>query len=70
MQYADPQFTRSFESMDLGAVKPVEPQQSEPIAPIVEETQIEEVVNDESINENVEEVEGSKESEGAVEQNV
>ena len=70
MQYADPQFTRSFESMDLGAVKPVEPQQSELIAPIVEETQIEEVVNDESINENVEEVEGSKESEGAVEQNV
>ena len=70
MQYADPQFTRSFESMDLGAVKPVEPQQSEPIAPIVEETQIEEVVNDESINENVEEVKGSKESEGAVEQNV
>ena len=70
MQYADPQFTRSFESMDLGAVKPVEPQQSEPIAPIVEETQIEEVVNDESINENVEEVEGSKESEGEVEQNV
>ena len=70
MQYADPQFTRSFESMDLGAVKPVEPQQSETIAPIVEETQIEEVVNDESINENVEEVEGSKESEGAVEQNV
>ena len=70
MQYADPQFTRSFESMDLGAVKPVEPQRSEPIAPIVEETQIEEVVNDESINENVEEVEGSKESEGAVEKNV
>ena len=70
MQYADPQFTRSFESMDLGAVKTVEPQQSEPIAPIVEETQIEEVVNDESINENVEEVERSKESEGAVEQNV
>ena len=70
MQYADPQFTRSFESMDLGAVKPVEPQQSEPIAPIVEETQTEEVVNDESINENVEEVEGSKESEGTVEQNV
>ena len=70
MQYADPQFTRSFESMDLGAVKPVEPQQSEPIAPIVEETQTEEVVNDESINENVEKVEGSKESEGTVEQNV
>ena len=70
MQYADPQFTRSFESMDLGAVKPVEPQQSEPIAPIAEEAQTEEVVNDESINENFEEVEGSKESEGAVEKNV
>lgn len=67
MQYADPQFTRSFESMDLGAVKPVEPQQSEPIAPIVEETQTEEVVNDEPA---VEEVENVEESEGIVEQSV
>ena len=68
MQYADPQFTRSFESMDLGAVKPVEPQQSEPIAPIVEETQTEEVVNDEQPT--VEEVENVEESEGIVEQEV
>lgn len=66
-QYADPQFTRSFESMDLGPVKPVEPQQSDKIAPIVEETQTEEVVNNEPINENVESVE---ESEGLVEQEV
>ena len=68
MQYADPQFTRSFESMDLGAVKPVEPQQSEPIAPIVEETQTEEAVNDEQPA--VEEVENVEESEGIVEQEV
>ena len=62
MQYADSQFTRSFESMDLGAVKPVEPQQSEPIDPIVEETQTEEVVNDEQL--------AVEESEDIVEQKV
>lgn len=67
MQYADAQFTRSFESMDLGAVKPVEPQQSEEIAPIEEETQTEEVVNNEPINENAKSVD---ESEGIVEQRV
>ena len=67
MQYADPRFTRSFESMDLRAVKPVEPQQSEEIAPIEEETQTEEVVNNEPINENAKSVD---ESEGIVEQRV
>ena len=68
MQHADPQFTRSFESMDLGAVKPIEPQQSEPIAPIVEETQTEEVINGEQLA--VEEVENVEESEGVLEQKV
>ena len=67
MQYADPQFARSFESMNLGAVKPVESQQSEMIAPIVEKPQTEEVVNDEPINENAENFE---ESEGIIEQEV
>ena len=70
MQYADPQFTRSLESMDLGAAKQVEQRQSEEFAPIVEESQTEEVVNNEPNTENFENVEESEESEGIVEQEV